>query len=202
MTHPLRRPRPKGAAAPGWERMSGDAALDLTAAAMRRSADQQGPEAVALSLSSPATTASADAVPFIPRLINAFGPSQVFKNMDICGWGRACATQYAYGPAVVGPGPGAMPDSAQSGGLILWGDNPSLSRLTHATATIEAKQRGMRLIVIDPRRSGLVSHADIWWRVRPGTDGALALGLANLMIQHGWYEVNFMRNWTTRVVPQ
>ena len=33
-------------------------------------------------------------------------------------------------------------------------------------------------------------------RVRPGTDGALALGLANLMIERGWYDRDFIRNWS------
>ena len=54
----------------------------------------------------------------------------------------------------------------------------------------------MRLIVIDPRHAGLAGKADVWLRVRPGTDGALALGLANLMIQHGWYDADFMRAWS------
>jgi anaerobic selenocysteine-containing dehydrogenase len=119
--------------------------------------------------------------------------------MDMCGWGRAGATRYVYGVGSVGtggPGGGAMPDIAQSGCLLLWGYNPSSSRLTHATAIVAAKKRGMRLIVIDPRRSGFVSKADIWLRVRPGTDGALALGLANLMIEHGWYDADFMRTWS------
>ena len=89
-----------------------------------------------------------------------------------------------------------MPDIAQTGCLILWGYNPSISRLTHATATVEAKKRGMRLIVIDPRHAGLAGKADVWLRVRPGTDGALALGLANLMIQNGWYDADFMRAWS------
>jgi anaerobic selenocysteine-containing dehydrogenase len=89
-----------------------------------------------------------------------------------------------------------MPDIAHTGCLILWGYNPSFSRLTHATAIVEAKKRGMRLIVIDPRRAGLAGKADVWLRVRPGTDGALALGLANLMIQHGWYDADFVRAWS------
>jgi anaerobic selenocysteine-containing dehydrogenase len=67
LTHPLRRTRPKGEADPGWERISWDTALDLTAAAMRRIADQYGPEAVAFSLSSPSTTAIGDAGGFIRR---------------------------------------------------------------------------------------------------------------------------------------
>ena len=120
----------------------------------------------------------------------------MLNNTDVCGWGRAFATQYAYGTAVVGTATGAMPDIAQSGCLILWGYNPSRSRLPHATAIVEAEKRGMKLIVIDPRRSGLVSRADVWLRVRPGSDGALALGLANLMMQRGWVDIDFMRKWT------
>src|SRR5262252_866766 len=61
LTHPLRRTRPKGAADPGWEQMSWDEALDLTAAAMKRAAEQHGPQAVAFTLSSPSTTAIGDA---------------------------------------------------------------------------------------------------------------------------------------------
>ena len=91
---------------------------------------------------------------------------------------------------------GRLPDIAQSGCLILWGYNPSSSRLPHATAAVEAQKRGMRLIVIDPRRAGLVGKADIWLRVRPGTDGALALGLANVMIRNGWYDTDFIRTWS------
>jgi anaerobic selenocysteine-containing dehydrogenase len=49
LTRPLRRTRPKGDADPGWEEISWDAALDQTAAAMRRIAEQHGPEAVAFS---------------------------------------------------------------------------------------------------------------------------------------------------------
>jgi anaerobic selenocysteine-containing dehydrogenase len=197
LTHPLRRTRSKGDTDPGWERISWDAALDLTAAAMRRIADQHGPEAVAFSLSSPSTTAIADSNGFIRRLMNAFGTPNGFTNLDLCGWGRAFATRYAYGVGSVGAGGGgAMPDIAHAGCLILWGYNPSFTRLTHATATVAAKKHGMRLIVIDPRHAGLAGKADVWLRVRPGTDGALALGLANLMIRHGWYDVDFMRAWS------
>src|SRR5216684_1438104 len=73
LTHPLRRTRPKGAGDPGWERISWDTALALTAAAMRRIADQHGPEAVAFSLSSGSTTATLDSTGFIQRLMHAFG---------------------------------------------------------------------------------------------------------------------------------
>ena len=197
LTQPLRRTRPKGDADPGWVPISWDEALNSTADAMRRIATRYGPHAVAFSQSSPSTTAIADSAPFVRRLMNAFGTPNMVWPLDLCGWGRGFATRFVYGVGSVGTGAGgAMPDISRTGCLVLWGYNPSYSRLTHATAIIDALKRGMKLIVIDPRHAGLANKADIWLRVRPGTDGALALGLANVMIQHGWYDRDFVRDWS------
>ena len=89
-----------------------------------------------------------------------------------------------------------MPDLENAGCILFWGYNPNLARLTHATATVEALKRGARLIVVDPRRTGLAKKADLWLQVRPGTDGALALGIAQVMIERGWYDREFIRDWT------
>jgi anaerobic selenocysteine-containing dehydrogenase len=197
LTHPLRRTRPKGAPDPGWQRIGWDEALDLTAAAMRRAAERHGPQAVAFTLASSSTTTIGDSTGFIQRLANAFGTPNSKITLDVCGWGRAFATQYTFGVGSVGTGAGgAMPDIERSGVLILWGYNPSFTRLTHATAAVAALKRGMRLVVVDPRHVGLATKADQWLRVRPGTDGALALGLAHVMIERGWYDRDFIREWS------
>src|SRR6266516_6545593 len=198
LQRPLRRTRPKADVDPGWEEISWDAALDQIAAAMRRIAEQHGPEAVAFSLSSPSTTAIADSVAFVGRLMKAFGTPNLVWPLDLCGWGRGFATRYVFGVGSVATGSagGAMADIGESGCLILWGYNPSFSRITHATATVAGLKRGMKLIVIDPRNVGLANKADVWLRVRPGTDGALALGLANIMIERGWYDEAFVRTWS------
>src|SRR5215813_8758852 len=197
LTHPLKRTRPKGDPDPGWKPIGWDEALDLTAAAMRRIAERYGPEAFAFSTASPSTTAIADSSGWIRRLMNAFGAPNASTNVEVCGWGRGFATRYTYGVGSVAVSTGgAMADIANSGCLILWGYNPNIARLTHATIIVEALKRGMRLIVVDPRRAGLANKADIWLRVRPGTDGVLALGLANLMIQRNWYDRAFVRDWS------
>ena len=198
LKRPLRRRNPKGAGDPDFEEISWDAALDEIVKAMRRIAAEHGPEAVAFSMSSPSTTAIADSKVFVDRLMNAFGTPNLVFPLDLCGWGRGFATRYAYGFASVATGSagGAMADIEHSDCLILWGYNPSISRLTHATAAVEALKRGMKLIVIDPRHAGLANKADQWLRVRPGTDGALALGLAHVMIEREWYDRHFMREWT------
>jgi len=198
LLHPMKRTRRKGDPDPGWQRITWDEALDMTATAMRRIATQHGPESFAFSQASASTTALADSGGWIRRLMNAFGTPNAANNIELCGWGRGFATRYTYGVGSVatGSGGGAMADIENTGCLILWGYNPSISRLTHATAIIAAQKRGMRLIVIDPRHAGLASKADLWLRVRPGTDGALALGIANIMIARGWYDRDFVRQWS------
>lgn len=198
LAKPLRRTNPKGAKDPGWKEISWDEAFAEIAANMQRIKAAHGPEAVAVSQSSASTTAIGDSAPYIKRLMNAFGTPNLVSALDVCGWSRAFATRYIYGVGVVatGGGGGAMADIGNAGCLILWGYNPSISRLTHATATVEALKRGMKLIVVDPRNAGLTNKADVWMRVRPGTDGALAMGLAHLMIERGWFDDAFVRDWT------
>jgi anaerobic selenocysteine-containing dehydrogenase len=191
--YPLKRTRPKGDPDPGWQRISWDEALDLTAARLRRLAKEHGPESVVFTIASPSTSASVDSLVWVERLMHVFGSPNLSVSMELCGWGRYLATVYTYGASV----PGAyMPDLEHAGCILFWGYNPNIARLAHATATVEALKRGTRLIVVDPRRAGLANRADLWLQVRPGTDGALALGIAQVMIQRGWYDRTFIRDWT------
>jgi len=193
LLYPLKRTRPKGDSDPGWQRITWDEALDLTAARLRAIAGEHGPESVVFSVASPSTSASDDSVVWIQRLMNAFGSPNLCASMELCGWGRFLATQYTFGAAV----PGAyMPDLENAGCILFWGYNPNVARLAHAVATTAALKREARLIVVDPRRAGPANRADVWLRVRPGTDCALALGIANVMVEHGWYDRDFIRDWT------
>jgi anaerobic selenocysteine-containing dehydrogenase len=125
--------------------------------------------------------------------MNAFGTPNLCNSMELCGWGRYFATQYTFGAPV----PAAyMPDLEHAGTILFWGYNPNLARLAHATATVDALKRGARLIVVDPRQTGLAKKATLWLQVRPGTDAALALGIANVMLQSGRYDREFIRDWT------
>ena len=193
LLYPMKRTRPKGDPDPGWQRISWDEALDLTAVRLRAIAEEGGPESVVFSAASPSTSALDDSIVWIQRLMNAFGSPNLCVSMELCGWGRHLATQYTFGAPV----PGAyMPDLEHAGCIVFWGYNPHLARLAHAVASTEALKRGARLIVVDPRRAGPANKADVWLRVRPGTDAALALGIANVMIEHGWYDRDFIRDWT------
>jgi len=191
LLYPLRRTRPKGDPDPGWVRITWDEALDWTAARMKEAAAQAGPEAVAFAVTTTAGTAVSDGFAWIERLIRLFGGPNTIYAEELCAWHRDFATMYTFGVDI------GTPDFARTGCLLLWGHNPSTSFLAQATAAAEAQARGAALIVVDPRRAGLANRADQWLRVRPGSDGALALGLAGLMIAEGRYDHDFIRDWST-----
>ena len=193
LLYPLKRTRPKGDPDPGWQRISWDEALAATAARLQQLAAEHGPASVVFSAASPSTSATSDATVWIERLMRAFGSPNLCAAMELCGWGRYLATRYTYGSGVPG---NYMPDLEHAGCILFWGYNPNIARLVHATATAKALRRGARLIVVDPRRAGLANKADLWLQVRPGTDAALALTIAQVMIDHGWYDQEFVRTWT------
>lgn len=190
LLYPLKRRSPKGAIDPDWERISWDEALRYTAAQMRSVATQHGPEAVAFAVTSPSGTAVSDSIVWIQRLIRSFGSPNTIFATEICNWHKDFATAYTFGQGI------GTPDFGQTGCLLLWGHNPVASWLAHAVAANQAIARGAKLVVVDPRQVGLAKKADEWLRVRPGTDGALALGLAGVMLTEGWYDHDFVAHWT------
>jgi anaerobic selenocysteine-containing dehydrogenase len=193
LLHPLRRTAPKGAEDAGWERIGWDEALDTIAARLRAIAAASGPESVVFGSASPSTSALSDSVEWITRLRRAFGSPNYINSMELCGWGRHLASVYTFGAPV----PGAfMPDLERAGCVLYWGYNPSVARLVHATATVDARRRGAKLVVIDPRRAGLAADADHWLQVRPGTDAALALAITRVLLDRGLYDVEFVRRFT------
>ena len=143
LLHPMKRTRPKTDPNPGWARIGWDEALDLTAARLRELADRHGPEGVVFSAVSPSTSALADSLPWMQRLMRAFGSPNLCGSMELCGWGRGQATSYTFG---VGMGTGGiMPDLEQARCILFWGYNPNLARLSHPTAAVEALKPGARL---------------------------------------------------------
>ena len=193
LLHPLKRTNSKGAADPGWQRISWDEALDTVATRLLALAGEHGPETVVFGSASPSTSAVSDSVDWMMRLRRAFGSPNFCSYMELCGWGRFMASMYTFGASVPGV---YLPDLDRAGCILYWGYNPSVARLAHATSTVAAVGRGARLVVVDPRRVGLASRADHWLQVRPGTDAALALALTHVMIERGWFDEDFVRRWT------
>jgi anaerobic selenocysteine-containing dehydrogenase len=190
VNHPLRRTRPKAATDPGWERCSWDEALELVATALDRIRRESGPEAVAVARGTGSGTGLAPTEPWVKRFADAFGTPNYVTNTHLCNWARDGAAHHTFGVFL------PPPDVERSGCIVVWGANPQATRINLASDITAALKRGARLVVVDPRRTGLAGRADLVLQVRPGTDGALALALIHLLIEKGWYDDGFVRDWT------
>ncbi|MFV0435910.1 MAG: molybdopterin-dependent oxidoreductase [Desulfopila sp.] len=82
--------------------------------------------------------------------------------------------------------------------IVVWGTDPSTSTPPEMfTRLARAANEGARIIVIDPRRTAAAKLPDSQWiPIRPGTDGALALGLSHILIRDGWIDQAFVDEWT------
>ena len=191
LKYPLKRTRPKGEPDPGWERISWDEAMETTAKKMSEIKSTYGAHAVVFSRPGQGGAASRDYADWIARLAYCFGSPNNLTAGHVCQWHRATGSKYTYGWQTA-PGP----DFVNTALMLIWGHNPYTSVRCNARDIDGAISRGAKLVVIDPRRTRLARKADLWLQIRPGTDGALMLGLINLLIKERLYDESFVKAWT------
>lgn len=172
-----------------WARISWDEALDAIAGRFREIKAQNGAEAICFNHGH---YHSGDILgTYLPRLANLIGTPNVCNPSHICHLPRVFM-EYGFDLGSVFP-----PDVPHARCLILWGGNPRAANKPQEIAIERARQRGMKLIVIDPRVTAYAEDADLHAQLRPGTDGALALGLLNVIINENLYNREFVDKWTT-----
>jgi len=79
---------------------------------------------------------------------------------------------------------------------MIWGSNMAETRIGEYDKTIQAVDKGTKLIVIDPRQIDITTKADISLQLRPGSDLALALGMINVIINEKLFDETFVDHWT------
>jgi anaerobic selenocysteine-containing dehydrogenase len=82
--------------------------------------------------------------------------------------------------------------------MMIWGNNALQSNADtyYGHWIVDCMKRGTKLIVVDPRLTWLASRAELFLQIRPGTDGALSLGMLNVIIKEGLYDKEFVDKWT------
>ncbi len=190
LTHPLRRTTEKTADDPGWVQIGWDEALAEIAGRFDAIRRESGPEAVAFSVTSPSGTPISDGIDWVERFIRTFGSPNIAYATEICNWHKDHAHAFTFGRGI------PTADYANSDLCLLWGHNPARVWLAQSTAIANARARGATVAVVDPRSAGSGAQADLWVRVRPASDGALALGVANRLIQTGRFDDEFIRRWS------
>src|SRR5262245_27275308 len=190
LNYPLKRTRPKHDPDPGWQRVSWDEALDDIARRINAIRESAGPRAIALAKGTTGGTSISDSERWLSRFLNFLGSPNWVSTTHVCNWHKDTGFTYTFGVEI------PTPDVAHSNVFLLWGHNPSSTSLILAHDIVAARKRGMKVVAVDPRRVGIASQADILLQVRPGTGGALALALIDVVIKQTLYDEAFVRQWT------
>jgi anaerobic selenocysteine-containing dehydrogenase len=80
--------------------------------------------------------------------------------------------------------------------IVIWGGNPVHTQVNVMAHAMAAKKRGATLVVVDPYRTATAEKADIHLNVRPGTDGALAVGVMHVLFAEGFADWDYLRKYT------
>ena len=188
LQYPLKRTGKRGSGS--WQRISWDEALDTVAGNLQSVKDKYGPESVVFWIAY-----TKEPRLYFHRLTHAFGSPNYCTESSNCFSGTWIAANLTYGAEysyMAGSGSGVDPETKCK---LIWGA-AVVSSPNVWEKNLEAKEKGVKLIVVDPRRTAIASRADIFLQLRPGTDGALALGFMNVIINENLYDKDFVEKWT------
>jgi anaerobic selenocysteine-containing dehydrogenase len=163
----------------GW-----DEALDKITSKLLKIRQESGPESVVFFAGYPKWFR-----PFLQRLAHSFGSPNFCSESSTCFLATVVANSLTYGCFSAGP------DLKNTTCILNWSTNPYNS-VPRVAPFQNAMNRGVKIIDVGPLATPLSRQADIHLRIRPGTSGALALGMANIIIEEGLYDHEFAENWT------
>ncbi len=186
LLYPLLRTGPKGSTQ--FRRISWDEALDRVAERFMADAERHGAEAVwPFYFAGTMGLVQRDG---INRLRHVMRYSR--QKMTICttlpetGWTAGVGMQRGIDPR----------EMAKSDLIVVWGGNPvstQVNVMTHVTRA--RKERGAKLVVIDPYRTPTAAVADMHLSPRPGTDGALACAVMHVLFRDGYADRAYMTRY-------
>ncbi|MEE8325588.1 MAG: molybdopterin-dependent oxidoreductase, partial [candidate division NC10 bacterium] len=168
--------------------ISWDEALERVSSRLFKIREESGPESVAFFAGFPKVMR-----PFLKRMAHTFGSPNYCTESSTRSLGGDLAGILNFGYAT-GPASGAELNGARC--IITWGANPFHSVPPRSMAYLDALERGAKLIDVGPLKSPMSDKAGIHLRIRPGTSGALALGMAHVIIEEGLYDQEFVDRWT------
>jgi len=198
--YPLKRKGKKGSY--DFERIFWDEAYDLIVQNLNKIKQESGPEAVAIYTGRGAFELSLCDM-FQPKGVAVSSASNVlfpFGSPNTMGVGALCYVSFAMIAPHLTMGRmliNMFTDMENAEMLVVWGANPATDSPPLDMYRLEAAaKRGAQVVVIDPRRTETVTRTGgEWIPIRPGTDGALALSLIEVMIEEDFYDENFAENW-------
>jgi anaerobic selenocysteine-containing dehydrogenase len=161
-------------------------ALDLIAERLLRIREQHGPESLVLQTGWPFVRHPI--IGLLHRFCEAFGTPNLVTVASLCEASERMGQALTIGSK-------ARPDLPRCRSLTVWGANPPRSAPLFEQVVMAKAQTG-NLVVVDPMKTALARAATLHLQVRPGSDGALALGMISVLIEERLYSETFVAEHT------
>lgn len=185
--YPMKRVGERGSN--DFERISWDEAIETIATKWKEITDQYGYEAIGFLWGTGNHALCGGASDYLgayQRFINVMGFSVFYLDVDQ-------GFSYGSGRAGGGSATSLLTDRENAKTIVVWCHNPVISQPQAVHFYLEAKGKGTKYIVIDPVYNASSAKADWWIPVKAGTDGALALGVLNVLFSEGWIDDDLLR---------
>ncbi|HUI42168.1 MAG TPA: molybdopterin-dependent oxidoreductase [Terriglobia bacterium] len=182
--YPMKRVGPRGGGK--WERVSWDEVLQSLGARIRKAIQEGRGEEVMYHVGRPGHDFIMD------RTLQAWGIDGHNSHTNICSSGARLG--YALWHHADRP----SPDHARARFILLLSAHLESGHYfnPHAQRIIEGKMAGAKLAVMDPRLSNTASMADAWLPTYPGTESAVLLAMAKVILDENRFDAAFVKNWT------
>jgi anaerobic selenocysteine-containing dehydrogenase len=177
----------------GFIRISWDEAFDFAADKLTKIREKYGPESLVHIYGAPVSYEARDG--FL-QFMGVYGSPNITGAGNLCHVPRQVALIHAFGGR-------PEPDYENTQFIVFWGVNPINTTRFSSYASYDgfnkiiprAKERGVKIAVVDPIRSETASLADIWVQPNIGTDSALGLAMAHTIINEDLYDEEFVGQW-------
>jgi len=182
--YPLRRVGPRGGGQ--WERVTWDEVLDDVAGRIRRALVEGRQKEVMYHLGRPGHE-----LVYLQRVFHAWGIDGHNSHTNVCS--ASARAGYAFWHGMDRP----SPDHANARFILLLSSHLETGHYfnPHAQRIIEAKARGAKICVVDTRLSNTASMADWWLAPWPGSEAALLLAIAHVLLRERLWDREFVRRW-------
>ena len=199
--YPMKRVEGTERGAGEWERITWDEAFGTIAERFKDVADTYGPAANAMWFSwgsigylNGAASGFSNAGGYsmggsglgFLHFIKTFAPTTITPSADM-------SEMYMQYVQLLFPG-NSQNDPERSKCILIWGLNPTDAVRGMWPSICTAKENGAKIVTIDPQYTTAAAHSDIWVPIRPGTDGAFALAMANYLIEQDKLDYDFLKN--------
>jgi len=172
-------------------------AFDEVSQRLREIIDRHGADAVAVYTGCGGHRSANSGPWMVGRWLRAMGSRSNYTSFTIDSPSTSVAVARLYG----GPMPFGVPDLEHSEVAMFVGTNPVVShqftmqQSNPSTRMKIAQKRGMKLVVIDPRRSEMAARADVHLQVKPGEDATLLAAMLKVIIDKQWYDKEYVEKY-------